>query len=297
MWRLARRLEIEGRQGLSDTIGWWICLALAALSLWGASANRAHANPIIEAKSVAAVATLHRPLIWAAATAAFEAGRDQGGELWRSPSFRISSQSELFGAPEPALDGPALVGSVAIATTSRVLRHKTDPVFATARTWAAGALCEPDQSGCRHASAGPWQSLLGDVGGLDRAAIAASINAVVNTRVRYRSDLEMHGTPDQWAGPLETMRRGEGDCEDLAILKMWLLAQAGVPLADMYVLVVRSRHTDTDHAVLLLATGADFLLLDNLADAPRLEREASDYEPLYSVNTPATEFPWVRPPP
>jgi predicted transglutaminase-like cysteine proteinase len=260
---LAQRLDVDGRRRLSDTIGWWICLALAALSVWGASTSSAHANPVVDVKAMALDLAPHRPLIWTPATAGL-----------------------LVAAPwKVAPGGPAITGSIPIATASLALRRKTDPAFAGSQAWGPVDICHPDRTDCTPALTPAWQSLLVSIGDLDRSRLATRIDRAVNVRIRYRSDRAMHGTGDQWSGPLDTMRRSEGDCEDLAILKMWLLARAGVPLADMYVLVVTSPHLDTAHAVLLVATGEDFLVLDNLSDEPRLARDAIDYAPLFSVNT------------
>lgn len=56
--------------------------------------------------------------------------------------------------------------------------------------------------------------------------------------IEYRSDLEVHGSIDYWQNPSETVERGTGDCEDMAILLMHLADRLGVQSA----LVLSSNH-------------------------------------------------------
>jgi len=124
-------------------------------------------------------------------------------------------------------------------------------------------------------------------GGLDDAAlgaIAATINSAVNRRIEYRTDMQLHGTKDVWSLPAETLARGAGDCEDFAILKMGLLADAGVPLKQMSVTIVRDTRRNLYHAVLILDTGAKKLVLDNVTEDIRPDTSIDDYMPLFALN-------------
>jgi hypothetical protein len=40
----------------------------------------------------------------------------------------------------------------------------------------------------------------------------------VYTEIYYEEDSVVHGLPDYWQSPKETLDRGTGDCEDLSIL-------------------------------------------------------------------------------
>lgn len=52
-------------------------------------------------------------------------------------------------------------------------------------------------------------------------------NIVVNRRIAYADDTAL-GSNDVWQTPIESLARGRGDCEDIAIAKFFLLLAAGV---------------------------------------------------------------------
>lgn len=54
------------------------------------------------------------------------------------------------------------------------------------------------------------------------------INHWVNRNIQYVEDSILHGKEDYWATPEETLERGAGDCEDIAILKFFTLKKAGL---------------------------------------------------------------------
>src|SRR3546814_2898490 len=62
----------------------------------------------------------------------------------------------------------------------------------------------------------------------DRGALLARVNTWVNHEIAYRNDRQLFGTSDYWADAATTLARKTGDCEDFAILKMQMLAGAGV---------------------------------------------------------------------
>ncbi len=109
----------------------------------------------------------------------------------------------------------------------------------------------------------------------------ATINTRVNAEVRYVDDTG----GDRWAGAMETLRRRQGDCEDIAILKMAMLARAGVPLDDMFLLVVRDTGRQTDHAVAVVRYQNQSWILDNRLDAPQGAERVMDYVPLQAFSS------------
>jgi predicted transglutaminase-like cysteine proteinase len=115
-------------------------------------------------------------------------------------------------------------------------------------------------------------------------ALIDEINRRVNASVRYRDDLVLYGVEDYWASPEETARRGAGDCEDIAIVKMWMLAAFGVAPSSMRVTVVRDARTNRGHAVLKIAAGDARLVLDNLVDEVKLDSAVPWYRPVYAVS-------------
>jgi predicted transglutaminase-like cysteine proteinase len=51
------------------------------------------------------------------------------------------------------------------------------------------------------------------------------LNREINRSIHYAPDSAIYGVPDYWAGPLETLSLGRGDCEDYAIAKYGILAR------------------------------------------------------------------------
>jgi predicted transglutaminase-like cysteine proteinase len=98
-------------------------------------------------------------------------------------------------------------------------------------------------------------------------------NAHVNTTIVAATDQEIYGVPEFWAYPDKI---GEGDCEDLVLLKRRDLIAKGWPTGALLITVVRQRNGD-GHAVLTVLTDRGDLVLDNLE--PRvLVWSDTDYE-------------------
>lgn len=91
-----------------------------------------------------------------------------------------------------------------------------------------------------------------------RAAVAG-INVAVNEAVRPMSDFDIYGRDEVWAYP----DQGVGDCEDYVLEKRRRLAEAGVPLSNLLITVVRKPDGE-GHAVLTLRTDRGDMILDNL---------------------------------
>lgn len=72
-----------------------------------------------------------------------------------------------------------------------------------------------------------WLAILDGAARLPEAARIGHVNAAFNT-FAYRTDREIHGADDYWDSPLEFVARGQGDCEDFAIAKYFLLLRSGV---------------------------------------------------------------------
>lgn len=80
--------------------------------------------------------------------------------------------------------------------------------------------------------------------GLD---ILGAVNSWTNDHVRYVEDRVLYQKADYWADAASTLKRGAGDCEDIAIAKMQLLARMGVSRSDMYLTIARDTVRNTDH--------------------------------------------------
>jgi len=77
------------------------------------------------------------------------------------------------------------------------------------------------------------------------------------------SDMAQWGVPDRWSPPLETFATGHGDCEDYAIAKYVALTAAGIPAADVKLVIVRNIAASEDHAIVAVRNGGDWIMLDN----------------------------------
>ncbi|MDY8109706.1 transglutaminase-like cysteine peptidase [Fulvimarina sp. 2208YS6-2-32] len=86
------------------------------------------------------------------------------------------------------------------------------------------------------------------------------VNAAVNASIFPREDIEIHGQPDVWSYPSV-----EGDCEDYALLKQYMLERAGIPASNLLITVVLQTNGE-GHAILTVRTDRGDLVLDNLSD-------------------------------
>ena len=84
----------------------------------------------------------------------------------------------------------------------------------------------------------------------------------VHRRVRWSHDLDTMRVADFWANAGETLRRGAGDSEDIAIVKMQVLKAAGFDPKDLYLSVGR-HNVRGAHIVLLARTTSGFYVLDD----------------------------------
>ncbi|MGD9664772.1 MAG: transglutaminase-like cysteine peptidase, partial [Novosphingobium sp.] len=81
-----------------------------------------------------------------------------------------------------------------------------------------------------------------------------------------------------------TLKMRKGDCEDIAIAKMQLLAAAGVPRNDMVLTIARDLVRRADHAVLIVKHEGRWLMLDNATDKVLDARYSYDYRPVLSFS-------------
>ena len=84
------------------------------------------------------------------------------------------------------------------------------------------------------------------------------INDAVNVAIAPRTDEEMHGVPELWSYPTT-----EGDCEDYALLKRYMLEREGFPRSALLITVLR-QPSGAGHAVLTVRTDRGDFILDNL---------------------------------
>lgn len=87
------------------------------------------------------------------------------------------------------------------------------------------------------------------------------VNARANRTIRPVSDMAQYRLAERWALPTA---RG-GDCEDYALFKKQELIRAGIPPEQLLLAAVLDRKRQF-HAVLVLRTGTQDLVLDNLTN-------------------------------
>lgn len=105
------------------------------------------------------------------------------------------------------------------------------------------------------------------------------INRHWNLLVSYQQD----NSEDHWQSPTETLTLKTGDCEDIAIAKMFDPAVlSAIPAAKLRLGYV---HTPAGlpHMVLIVGWGNDTLVLDSLVDDIRTLAE-SGYRPVYQLD-------------
>jgi len=131
-------------------------------------------------------------------------------------------------------------------------------------------------------AAPPPSSSASESGQLSGLAKLRFVNAWANKRVAYKKDRGNWGADDYWATAGETLAKGAGDCEDLAILKMQLLRAAGVPASRIYLVVGHGRIARRAHATLLVRESGKLWVLDGSTDSIHNSDEYTDFRPVMS---------------
>jgi predicted transglutaminase-like cysteine proteinase len=97
---------------------------------------------------------------------------------------------------------------------------------------------------------------------LDPISKLRLVQQEISDSVHWSHDLDNMGVADFWANAGETLRRGTGDAEDIAIAKMQVLKAAGFDPKDLYISI--GRHSSRGAHILLLArTASGFFALDD----------------------------------
>jgi predicted transglutaminase-like cysteine proteinase len=137
----------------------------------------------------------------------------------------------------------------------------------------------------RHA----FDALARDTAALPPADRIAYANLAINRLVAFADDAEF-GATDVWLTPLETLARGRGDCEDIAIAKFFLLLAGGLAAGEVCLPYARRRAAvaagrSGAHVVALARRPfADPLVLDNLTPAALPVSCRDDLEPVFSFD-------------
>lgn len=134
----------------------------------------------------------------------------------------------------------------------------------------------------------------------DGRAKLDAVNRTVNEAIRYQSDVQQFGEADRWVAPLASFASGLGDCEDYVIAKYFALREAGFPLVDLRLVLVRDRKARDDHAVLAARDDGHWLILDNRHMALDPDSALRHLTPLFAINHDGVKLvaaPYVKPVP
>jgi predicted transglutaminase-like cysteine proteinase len=135
-----------------------------------------------------------------------------------------------------------------------------------------------------------WHELVQRISTLQGEERLQAANEGINALLSYASDEEVYGVGDHWATLQESMARGRGDCEDIAVAKMWLLNAAGIELSSMRLVVLRDTLRDLDHAVLSVVEHGHQYVLDNTAWKVGRADWMRGYRPIYALSS---EQSWI----
>ena len=137
-----------------------------------------------------------------------------------------------------------------------------------------------------------WRQFLTAADKLPEKEQLREVNEYVNLKVRFGNDTTIWGQPDYWATPLETLSRGQGDCEDFAIAKYATLKLLGVPGEKLRLTYVKARiggmYSQVTQAHMVLSyypTPTDLpLVLDNLVSDIMPASQRRDLHPIFSFS-------------
>ena len=118
--------------------------------------------------------------------------------------------------------------------------------------------------------------------GLSPAEQLAAVQREVLARVKWSTDLETMHVADLWANAGETLRRGAGDSEDIAIVQMQALKAAGFNSRDLYISIGRQKPVGA-HIVLLARTPEGFMVLDDRVGRPTLAQSNRQFTPVLTI--------------
>lgn len=118
--------------------------------------------------------------------------------------------------------------------------------------------------------------------GLDALRALAVVQSEVKRRVTWRTDLDGYGVADYWANAAETLTKGIGDGEDIAVVKIQALKAAGFNPRDLYLSVGRDKQRGAD-ALLLVRADGQFYVLDDRAARPVTPEEHAKFVPVITL--------------
>lgn len=126
-----------------------------------------------------------------------------------------------------------------------------------------------------------WEQVRGAKVSIQLTRDPVDITWYVHGAVRYQADR----LGDVWAAPAETLSRGYGDCEDIALLKRAIFITNGGYEFECVFLLVWDQIARQDHA-LLAVTSEEFgwVILDSRTPKVLPKHKVADYTPRFAYS-------------
>ena len=118
--------------------------------------------------------------------------------------------------------------------------------------------------------------------GLSPEQQLVAVHSQVREKVRWAHDLDTMKVADLWANAGESLERGAGDSEDIAVVKMQVLKAAGWNARDLYISIGRKKDIGA-HIVLLARAPTGFYVLDDKASRPMTPQEHARFTPVLTL--------------
>jgi predicted transglutaminase-like cysteine proteinase len=255
----------------------WLCTSAAALALAFAIAGAGEAKAQAKAPATARVFTINELL------AKHDAGRpDAAGKI--AAVRRDAGTLNDATPPVRGSTGPEPFGLYAFRAPDGQLWTKWRALEAElANEMKRVEECRADMKNCT-GEARRFVLIADEAKSRAGRARLEVANRLLNGAIRYVSDAQQHGTPDRWTPPLAALAAEQGDCEDYAIAKFAALREAGIPEADMRLVLVRDTKIRIDHAVLAVRFEGEWLVLDNRRAFVTDTMELKHYMPLFALD-------------
>lgn len=175
------------------------------------------------------------------------------------------------------------VNSLRAAWDFATIQQKSDALYGPARADAQQRI-------------NAWQQLLITLRNADEQTQLRAVNLFFNTQLHYAEDSEVWHSVDYWATPVESLRKGEADCEDYAIAKYFTLRQLGVPEEKLRITYVKALSYNRAHMVLTWYAAPDAvpLVLDSLTNTLSPATQRTDLLPVYSFNNSGLWLPGTQ---
>ncbi len=109
-----------------------------------------------------------------------------------------------------------------------------------------------------------------------------AVQREVRQKVHWATDLDTMKVADLWANAGETLERGAGDSEDIAVVEMQALKLAGWNPRDLYISIGREKGVGA-HIVLLARAPSGFYVLDDRASRPMTPQEHGRFTPVLTL--------------